>query len=457
MDILAKNLLAIKNRDQLLYQKLCSITIPDGLFEIINSKNGQNTVKIFQSDRLGGEGFLLHSKYAPQKEAEGFVRRELKDRNKKIILLYGFGLGYHIQELLSHLTEKQKLIVMELNLALFKLALTLNDWQELISDQRIKLVVTDEPSTFLDNFQQYLQVDCQFTIYLPSIKAIPPEYDKIKILLEDWNIKKGPDKRWANVSIQVLEKNYLHNKTVDSKNIGHLFGKYQNQPIIVVSSGPSLAKNGPLLKKAKTGSIILAAGSALKPLLKMEVEPDMFCIIDPMESTYRQISGQEERQIPLIFLDTACFNTVASYKGPKYIAANEVDHLDNHNFLIDSGGSVATALLDIAIKMGGDPIILVGQDLSYTGKRHHVDGGMYGENEMVEMHSALRVDKNIFGSKTTTRFGLLKYRNWIENRIISCKESTFINATEDGLEIRGCLHIKLAEAIDRFCRLSTRD
>jgi len=34
--------------------------------------------------------------------------------------------------------------------------------------------------------------------------------------------------------------------------------------------------------------------------------------------------------------------------------------------LVDSGGSVATTILDIAIKMGGNPIILVGQDLAYV-------------------------------------------------------------------------------------------
>jgi len=44
---------------------------------------------------------------------------------------------------------------------------------------------------------------------------------------------------------------------------------------------------------------------------------------------------------------------------------------------VDSGGSVATTILDIAIKMGGNPIILVGQDLAYVDGKNHAQYGSH--------------------------------------------------------------------------------
>lgn len=48
---------------------------------------------------------------------------------------------------------------------------------------------------------------------------------------------------------------------------------------IVVAAGPSLNKNINELKKAKGKSLIIAVDTALKPLLRAGIVPDMFLLL----------------------------------------------------------------------------------------------------------------------------------------------------------------------------------
>ena len=50
--------------------------------------------------------------------------------------------------------------------------------------------------------------------------------------------------------------------------------------IILVSAGPSLNKNIMELKKAKNKAFIVATDTAVKPLLKAGIEPDLMVMVD---------------------------------------------------------------------------------------------------------------------------------------------------------------------------------
>ncbi|WP_242852359.1 hypothetical protein [Clostridium butyricum] len=63
------------------------------MYELEKAKDGNYTLKY--------DGKYIHSRYNPIKEAEQFVNgnRDLLNKNK--ILVYGVGLGYHINEILK--------------------------------------------------------------------------------------------------------------------------------------------------------------------------------------------------------------------------------------------------------------------------------------------------------------------------------------------------------------------
>jgi len=119
---------------------------------------------------------------------------------------------------------------------------------------------------------------------------------------------------------------------------------------------------------------------------------------------------------------------------------------------VDSGGSVATTILDIAIKMGGNPIILVGQDLAYVDGKNHAQYGSHASIYSPELKNMRRV-KGQNGEMLYTSLGLLSYKYWIENRIQKEKR-IFINATEGGAYIEGMKHIKLRDVISDYLKES---
>ena len=59
-----------------------------------------------------------------------------------------------------------------------------------------------------------------------------------------------------------------------------------------------------------------------------------------------------------------------------------------------TGPSISNTLVDIAIRLGADPILIIGQDLAYTGGRFHApgthksetwDSGIPPERQLIEV------------------------------------------------------------------------
>ena len=60
----------------------------------LTTKDGNYTLSI--------NNVLLHSKYNPSNEADRFIENNIeKIKNKRNILVYGIGLGYHIQSIMN--------------------------------------------------------------------------------------------------------------------------------------------------------------------------------------------------------------------------------------------------------------------------------------------------------------------------------------------------------------------
>ncbi|MFQ5560697.1 MAG: 6-hydroxymethylpterin diphosphokinase MptE-like protein, partial [Nitrospinota bacterium] len=113
------------------------------------------------------------------------------------------------------------------------------------------------------------------------------------------------------------------------------------------------------------------------------------------------------------------------------------------------GGSVSTSAYDFARKLGCNPVVLCGQDLSYEFSRGYVSGSLYSSifekdlkhnNNMESLqgdHVALfgtLTGKNIFGGPVLSNEEMLSWKNWYE--AVSASGST-INSTEGGLDIGG--------------------
>ncbi len=234
----------------------------------------------------------------------------------------------------------------------------------------------------------------------------------------------------------------------------------RNIPGIVVAAGPSLNKNIHELKKAKGKALIIAVDTAIKPLLKAGIVPDMFYIVDA-KKPLELISAEEAKDIPLVTTLDAASEILQYHTGMKFFANEGIRFVDHLFFRCDreigeasDGGSVATAAFTLLFKIGIQTIILVGQDLAFTNNRSHADGTFHEEMPEQDTRNFIMVDGNN-GEKVPTRPDFQVYLNWYNMYIEGCKKHNpafrVINATEGGAKIQNTEIMTLKEALNEVC------
>lgn len=413
-------------------------------YEITKNKTNQSTVKINQKDK----SYFLHSKYNPNREAKNIAEKNY-DESIENYIVFGLGFGYHVEELIT-MDPNANFYIIETNKEIFRLALDNMDLSNIINNNRVKLYVTDEIVEINQILNEVLQKnDIKIVFHNPSFRIVPNELLQLKYVLEEYKMKENTIEKFA----PAWEENFKSNIKHYDANVDILFDKYKNTPLYIISAGPSLDKNINELKKVKDKGIILSVGRAVRILLKENIEPDLIVIIDPQDFVYNSQLKGLDIDVPIIVLSTCDKNVMLNYKGQKLIALQEgytpvEEYAKQHNHkLVQTGGSVATTALDIAINMGCNPIIFVGQDLAYTdGKSHSKDTF---SKDMYNLKN-LREVEDIYGNTVYTPKNLYSYLRWIQNRIKLEKDIKFIDATEGGAKIEGTEILTLDETIRRY-------
>ncbi|MCX7920739.1 MAG: DUF115 domain-containing protein [Clostridia bacterium] len=428
-----------------LYAKLGSIEeAAPREYETVYSRAALPSLKVSK----GGEQYFLHSKYDPVKEAQRFAE-EYYEPDVNSYIIYGFAFAYHIQEILKK-GPKINIYIFEANGFIFKEALKNVNLVEILSHPNIRIYLEEEPEKFARKFHDILAIEnSKLVIHLPSLKAMPENFIEIKRLFENYRIEDNTVNNYKDI----LDYNFKQNINNYNKNVDILFGKFENMPIIIISAGPSLDKNKHLLKEAENKAVILAVGTAVKPLLSSGICPDLIIITDPHEIVYDQLEGIDI-DIPIIVLSTCSHKVMKNYKGFKLMALQHgfgpaEDYARGmNNVMVRTGGSVATTALDVALNMKCNPIIFVGQDLAYTDGQTHASGAHLCKE--IRDTSSLRSIAGQDGNTVYTSKNLYIYLKWIEKKIQEEENTVFLNATEGGAFIKGTKNVTLKEVLDIY-------
>ena len=381
---------------------------------------------------------LLCSKFNPVQEGKNWAKAVYND-HKDIFVVYGLGLGYHIVGLLELLNPKQSIYVIDVNEHLVR-ELKEHICVDAITNTKVKICVSEKLSDVASVLNSLDGSNVKICTYSPCVKVIPKKNDAIKRILSSYEVRIQSDKH----DLELLSQNKANNTKLNVSNINELFSKI-NKPIIIVSGGPSLDKNIDELKNVGNKAFVFSTGRSIVTLLNHKIKVDMCCIIDAKDNMQKQLEDVSRDDIPLVFLSTANHKAVANYPGKKYIAYSNED--DSAEGKIESGGSVATAMLDLSIRFGGNPIIFVGQDLAFTDNRSHCDN-VLGTTIITEERN-IKV-KSADGQVLNTTKALLSYKYWIENKILRTPGRRFINASEGGAYIEGCIHQTLKQTINEL-------
>lgn len=305
----------------------------------------------------------------------------------------------------------------------------------------------------IDIYGEGMQYGNNVYLSLPHYEKIYPEqrdwFNKIYTVrffdaFMDANTAKKFGRDWVNASLDNLRV------SVKSRYIGDYRNIIDEQiPVIVVAAGPSLQKNIRMLKNAKGKAIILAVDTALNYLEKNDVIPDFIVTLDVHKPMYLFENNIAKEQ-PMFVSMSGNPSVIAYNKGEKiffdvFDVLPKIKDEKSDYRAIKISGCVATMAFEIGRYIGAKTIILVGQDLAYSGDNTHAGGLNIGNAA-----SKFALVEGNDGEKLWTRKDWYTFLMWYK-REIELFDGTVINATEGGAKIDGTLVMTLEEAIDKYC------
>ena len=235
--------------------------------------------------------------------------------------------------------------------------------------------------------------------------------------------------------------------------------KNQFENAIVVSAGPSLAKQLPLLKAYQEKAVIFCADGALSTLEKEGIIPDYVTNLDFSHWALKFFQNKEKLNQSIIALECATHpSMVEDLKNLNCMIVLRDRHLYQRFNLndfgyIDTGTHVSHFSYTLALALGFKNIILIGQDLAFDEKGNsHSKGFSYGEQ--------FNGEKTVPTLKTQAYAGkgeVLTHIAWNDYRIkleylFACNEqkAKFYNATEGGARINFTEELSFKECCEKF-------
>jgi len=449
------NLNLIKERYPELADKLENIEA-EGAIEL--ARSGQPTLKVQRE----GQTFYLHSTYDPLREAARWAQDIYAEPDDTLVVC-GIGLGYHLLRL-SQLYPKTKIIACEPDPGTFKTALEVIDFSPLLTKENFIFYFGTERSEIFSlikkHVDHYRPEKVKFYAYFPVTRKATDSFRLMEKALTDCLIDHILDLNTVMSFSARWTENFLFNlpETIHAPDVSIFADSFQGIPGIIVSAGPSLDKNIHLLQQVKDKALIIAAGTAAKAVLNAGLEPHLVVSVDGGEANGKAFAEVEAKNAVLVFDPVVYKSIPVNFKGPKIVGAYNpyfISWLDSltgeKRTYLKSGPSVANTCFSLAVQLGLNPIIFIGQDLAYApdGKTHSQKTIYKGCT--VQPHEHLVEVEGFGGGKVKTSLSLACFLHWFEEEIPKISEARkIINATEGGARIKGTEEMSLQKAIELY-------
>ncbi|ECP8664093.1 motility associated factor glycosyltransferase family protein [Campylobacter jejuni] len=462
-DLFLKNTQALFEVDQILAYKLRALEKND--FKILQNENGINFIK---------DDIMLY-KNPEQELLENLTLFQNKYKKYPVLFFYGFGNGMFYKTLCENKNHKH-IIVFEDELEILALALHLFDFSKELKNEKLILFHTPNITTaqlttlfMYEHIQKSVKI---FNLFIHSdfyLKFYSHQIQELnKKLIENIRfivLAKGNDPYDSIIGIKHMLNNLpkLLNHGVFQNFLKARKQKVKNA--IIVSTGPSLTKQLPLLKKYANKATIFCADSAYPILAKHNIKPDYVCMLerDDIVSKCFDNDFKEFDQGILFIISSVVHQEVIDFlekNSRKYILVHRPLHfavsLNLKEFgYIGVGASVANMAYELAASLRHENIILIGQDLAYAkdGSSHpkeHIFGNE-GEKIRGEVYTlAYGGEKQV---RTQLTWNL--FRQAFEKDIFWAKEKLKINTyncTKGGARIEGTIEKPFKEMCETLLK-----
>jgi hypothetical protein len=469
-----------------------------------HTRDGHLTARLPADD---GRPVYVHSRYRPIEEAQQLIENQSRQKlrveqhvtekspalpeedvdpaeiSSPCFLVTGLGLGYQLAELEARFL-RPLVLVTEPDLAVIKAALCTVDLAGMIGDGRLLFLNVAERGFIHERLYEartQLLLGLAFINMPHSARCRAAEHTAIIGLIKDFiayhRVQYITLMRNARLTYQNIGMNlpaYLASPGVEV-----LAGRGQGYPAILVAAGPSLQRNidqlGPLRDKA----VIIAVQTVFKNLLARGTPPHLVCSLDYHEISAQFYHGVEDFGDTILVAEPKTHGRVVeAYRGRKHLLrATLVDDLlrdlaPEHAKLRD-GSTVAHLAFYLAEHLGCNPIILLGQDLSFTEGLWYAPGmpiekvwepelGRFCTIETKQWERVVRLRTNLHevvdinGRKAYSDEQLTTYAEQFQKDFVE-SQSHIIHACEGGMRLQGTDVMTLREAAAKYCTRTLPD
>ncbi|ECO2841940.1 motility associated factor glycosyltransferase family protein [Campylobacter jejuni] len=377
-----------------------------------------------------------------------------------VLYFYGFGNGILFKALLQN-KNHQHIVVFEKDIEIIWIMFHILDFSSELQSARLMVLENDklqaQDYTELCSSKPFFQFSRIYFLELMSHYYERFHEDILglnKKLAENF---KNSIVSYGNDPLDALQgiEQFVYNlpQMITHSSYKELLSKRKgiSDTAIIVSTGPSLTKQLPLLKKYANKATIFCADSSYPILAKHGIKPDYVCMLERTEITaefFNHDFGEFDKDIVFVCAGVVHPKAIEYLKDRNLVITQKVLAFPYYINLKDFsyaavGFSVAHMAYEFATHLSHKNIIFIGQDLAYAenGNSHPDD---YQNSATYESQTYEHILTTAYGGngKVETHSIWLLFKNWFENEMIPNTRKmgiTTYNCTEGGARIEGTI------------------
>ncbi|EAK2568706.1 DUF115 domain-containing protein, partial [Campylobacter jejuni] len=375
-----------------------------------------------------------------------------------VLYFYGFGNGVLFKALLQN-KNHQHIVVFEKDIEIIWIMFHILDFSHELQNARLIVLNTNkleiQDYNELCSFKPFFQFSRIYFLELMSHYYERFHEDVLELnkkLAENFKnsiVSHGNDPLDA---LQGIEQ-FVYNlpQMITHPSYKELLSKRKgiSDTAIIVSTGPSLTKQLPLLKKYASKATIFCADSSYPILAKHGIKPDYVCMLERTEITaefFNHDFGEFDKDIIFICAGVVHPKAIEYLKGrnrkyliiPRYLYFPIYIKLKYFDFLYNTP-SVAHMSYFLSVLLNHKNIIFIGQDLAYAENGNsHPDDYQNSANYESQMYEHILTEAYGGKKEIKTHEFWIFFKQILEAMIIKYHITTY-NCTEGGARIEGTI------------------
>ncbi|EGT3270114.1 motility associated factor glycosyltransferase family protein [Campylobacter jejuni] len=375
-----------------------------------------------------------------------------------VLYFYGFGNGILFKALLQN-KNHQHIVVFEKDIEIIWIMFHILDFSSELQSARLMVLNTNKPEiqdyNELCSSKPFFQFSRIYFLELMSHYYERFHEDVLELnkkLVQDFKdsiLSHGNDPLDA---LQGIEQ-FVYNlpQMITHPSYKELLSKRKgiSDTAIIVSTGPSLTKQLPLLKKYASKATIFCADSSYPILAKHGIKPDYVCMLERTELTaefFNHDFGEFDKDIVFVCAGVVHPKAIEYLKGrnrkyliiPRYLYFPIYIKLKYFDFLYNTP-SVAHMACYLSLHLSHKNIIFIGQDLAYAENGNsHPDDYQNSANYESQMYEHILTEAYGGKKEIKTHEVWIFFKQILEAMIIKYHITTY-NCTEGGARIEGTI------------------